>query len=81
MRGIGINFIELEIPANSPALGRPVRELDLPDDSILPLLIRSGTKTIIPSGNTVLEPADQVIAVTSETSEGILRRILLGYNS
>jgi trk system potassium uptake protein TrkA len=78
LRGVGINFIELEIPANSPALGRPIRELGLPDDSILPLLIRGGDKTIIPYGNTVLEPGDQIIAVTSEASEGVLRRILLG---
>lgn len=78
LRGVGINFIELEIPANSPALGRPIRELGLPDDSILPLLIRGGDKTIIPYGNTVLEPGDQIIAVTSEASEEVLRLILLG---
>jgi trk system potassium uptake protein TrkA len=78
LRGMGVSFIELEIPTNSPALDRPIRELGLPDDSILPLLIRGGTKTMIPYGDTVLKPGDQVIAVTSEASEGILRRILLG---
>jgi trk system potassium uptake protein TrkA len=76
--GVGISFIEMEIPVNPPALGRPVRSLGIPDDSILPLLIRAGTRTIIPYGDTVLEPGDQVIAVTSEASEGLLRQILLG---
>jgi trk system potassium uptake protein TrkA len=78
LRGTGVSFIELEIPANSPALGRPVRTLGIPADSILPLLIRGGNETIIPYGDTVLEPGDQVIAVTSEANEGVLRRILLG---
>jgi hypothetical protein len=54
LRGVGISFIEMEILVNSPALGRPVRSLGIPDDSILPLLIRAGTRTIIPYGDTVL---------------------------
>lgn len=78
LRGMGVSFIELEIPANSPALNHPVRTLGIPADSILPLLIRGGNETIIPYGDTVLEPGDQVIAVTSEASESVLRRILLG---
>jgi len=78
LRNVGISFIELEIPADSPATGRPIRDLGIPDDSILPLLIRGGKKGIIPYGDTVLEAGDQVIAVTSEASEGTLRRILCG---
>ena len=78
LRNVGVSFIELEVPATSPALGRPVRELGLPDDSILPLLIRQGQKAIIPYGDTMLEAGDQVIAVTSEASEGTLRSILCG---
>jgi Trk K+ transport system NAD-binding subunit len=55
-----------------------VRELGIPDDSILPLLIRAGKEAIIPYGDTVLKAGDQVIAVTSEASEKALRRILCG---
>jgi trk system potassium uptake protein TrkA len=71
LRSVGISFIELEIPPTSPAIGRPVRDLGIPDDSVLPLVIRQGEKAIIPFGDTV-------IAVTSEISEGALRRILCG---
>jgi trk system potassium uptake protein TrkA len=78
LRGVGVNFIELEIPPDSPALGRPLRELGIPDDCILPLVIREGKEAIIPYGDTVLKAKDQVIAVTSETSEQTIRRILLG---
>lgn len=78
LRGVGVSFIELEIPEDSPALGRRLKELGIPDDSILPLLIRSGTQVVIPYGDTVLEPGDKVIAVSSEASEDTLRRILRG---
>jgi len=78
LRNVGVSFIELEIPPDSLALGRPLRELGIPDDCIFPLVIRGGKEAIIPYGDTVLQPGDQVIAVTSEASEGTIRRILCG---
>jgi len=78
LRSVGVNFVELKISPDSPALGRPLRELGIPDDCILPLVIRQGQEAIIPYGDTVLEAGDRVIAVTSEASEGTLRWILFG---
>jgi len=78
LRSVGVSFIELEIPPDSPAVGRPLRELGIPDDCILPLVIREGKEAIIPYGSTVLQPRDQVIAVTYETGVGTIRRILCG---
>lgn len=78
LRNVGVSFVEIEVPKDSPALGRPLKALGIPDDSILPLLIRGGAQAIIPYGETILEAGDQVIAVTSEASEARLRRILLG---
>lgn len=78
LRNVGVSFVELEVPAGSPAVGRPLRSLGVPDDCIFPLLIRGGKQAIIPYGETTLEAGDHVIAVTSEASEATLRRILLG---
>jgi trk system potassium uptake protein TrkA len=78
LRSVGVNFVELDIPPDSPALGRRLRELGIPDDCILPLVIREGKEAIIPYGDTMLEAGDQVIAVTSEVSEETMHRILLG---
>jgi len=75
---VGVSFIEMEVPPNSPVLGRPLRELDIPDDCIFPLVIRGEGEAIIPYGDTVLQPGDQVIAVTYEASEGKIRQILYG---
>ncbi len=78
LRNVGVSFVEMEVPADSPALGRPLRALGIPDDCIFPLLIRGEKEAIIPYGDTVLEAGDRVIAVTSEASEAALRQILLG---
>jgi len=77
LRSVGVSFVEVEIPSDSPALGRPLKALGIPDDSILALVIRDD-QALVPYGDTVLQPGDQVIAVTSEASEGTLRRILYG---
>lgn len=77
LRNVGVSFVEVEVPPDSPALGRPLKVLGIPDDSILALVIRDG-QAVIPYGDTVLQPGDQVIAVTSETSESTLRHILHG---
>lgn len=79
LHSVGVSFVELEIMENSPARGRPLRQLGIPDDCVLALVVRHGGATgIIPHGDTMLETGDQVIAVTSETSEPTLRRILRG---
>jgi trk/ktr system potassium uptake protein len=78
LRNVGVSFVELEIPATSPALGRPLRQLGIPDDCILTLVIRGDKEAIIPYGDTMLAAGDQVIAVTSEASEATLYRLLRG---
>ena len=78
LRSVGVNFVELVVPADSPAMGRPLKELGIPDDCIFPLVIRGGDEAIIPYGDTVLQPGDHVVAVTSEASAGTIRRILYG---
>jgi trk system potassium uptake protein TrkA len=78
LRNVGVSFVEMQVPDKSPALGRPLKALGIPDDCIFPLVIRGGKEAIIPYGETALQPGDQVIAVTSEASETTLRRILLG---
>ena len=78
LRGVGVSFVEMEIPPDSPALGKPLGKLGIPDDCVLPLVIRGNKEAIIPYGDTVFQAGDQVIAVTSETSEATVRRILLG---
>jgi trk system potassium uptake protein TrkA len=77
LRSAGVSIVELKLTASSPALGRPIKELGIPGDSILALVLRN-SQAIVPSGNTVLREGDEVIAVTSLQSEQTLHRLLTG---
>lgn len=78
LHNVGVSFIEMEVPPDSPALGRPLRALGIPDDCILTLVVRGGSQAIVPYGDTVLQAGDQVIVVTSEKSAETIRRIVYG---
>jgi len=78
IRSKGLQIVEVKIPASSSTIGKPVKELALPRGSVLSLIIRKARRPIVPTGNTVLEAEDQVIAVTDPASEGALRAALRG---
>ena len=71
-----IDGVEVTVPAGAKSLGRCVRDLNIPPDTMLSLLIRKAQKPIMPDGDTVIEAEDQIIAVTPPTSEAALRAVL-----
>ncbi len=77
LRDVGAVFIEKQVPANSPVAGRQINLLNLPDNFLLPLIIRDG-KAIVPKGTTTLEPGDDVVAVTTVEHEDLLDRLFRG---
>ena len=77
LRRGGIELVEGKVAPGAPADGRPLRELGIPVDALVVMVVR-GDQTFIPSGETVLRADDEVLAVTTPASEGALRRLLLG---
>jgi trk system potassium uptake protein TrkA len=73
----GIEFVELQLEEGSPAVGKNAGDLDLPGDTAVPLLIRSG-RPIVVQVDTPLEANDRLIAVTTSEQEGRLRGRVLG---
>jgi trk system potassium uptake protein TrkA len=71
-----LEIVEIRLPPNSCVIGKHVRELHLPSNSVLTLIIRQNQKPIIPDIDTTLEAGDQVVAVTSHDSEKALREEL-----
>ncbi|MEE8473047.1 MAG: TrkA family potassium uptake protein [Dehalococcoidia bacterium] len=69
-------IVEVKIPGGSAAVGKAVKDIELPPGSILSLLIRKGEKPQVPSPETVLEAQDQLVAVTSPEFEEALRLAL-----
>lgn len=78
IRERGLELVEVKIPAGASTVGRPVRELSLPKDTVLSLIIRKSRRPIVPGSNTILQAEDQVIAVTSHEDEEQMRLALRG---
>lgn len=74
----GLDVVEITISPDSTTIGKQVRELPLPQESILSLIIRKERKPIVPTGNTTLQEGDQIIAVTRPESVEALKSALTG---
>jgi trk system potassium uptake protein TrkA len=80
LAGGSIEFIELEVSSASPIVGRPASEIELPEETAVPFLIRSGQPIVVEAGTT-FEPGDRIIAVTTGAHESDLRARMLGQNT
>ncbi len=78
IRDKGLEIVEIKIPPDSTTVGKPLKELSLPPESVLSLLIRKEQKPHVPTANTILQAGDQIIAVTTPESEEALRAALRG---
>ena len=76
IRDKDMEIVEVKIPTESTTVGKQIKELTLPPESKLSLIIRKHQKPIIPRANTILQPADQIIAVTTPDAEDALRAAL-----
>lgn len=74
----GAEIVEVKLEKNSKAINKAVKNLKLPQDSILALLIRNGHKPKVPTADTVLKLDDRLIALTSLENEANLRKALVG---
>ncbi len=69
------SLVEEKVHPTAPASGRRVVDLSLPTECILAGVIREG-RLIIPHGNTVLQPGDEVLAVVHASQAAELASIL-----
>ncbi|MFH1647886.1 MAG: TrkA family potassium uptake protein [Chloroflexota bacterium] len=74
----GLVLVDVKITADSATVGKAVKDLSLPKDSKLALIIPAEGSVKSPASNTVLQAGDQVIAVTTAESEDALRTALSG---
>lgn len=64
-----LELVLVRIVEGSAAAGKWVRELSLPLDSVVFLLIRQGQKSQIPTSDTVLQAGDQLVCLIPRGSE------------
>jgi len=70
---VGLGLVEVTIPADSPAVGKMVRALELPASVNLALIVRGEKNNITPQGDTIIQAEDRLFALTTEDGEHVLR--------
>lgn len=78
LRNRGLEVVEVRIPANARIVGHKIKDIPLPPESVLSLVISDRRGPIVPNGDTVIEAEDEVVAVTRVDQEQNLRRTLTG---
>lgn len=69
-------IVEGIIPGDSPVNGRTLSEIPFPTGVVIAAVLR-GAELILPTGATVLQEGDEIVAVTKRDQEGALRQLLL----
>jgi len=78
IREKGLEIVEVKIPPDSPTIGLKVRQLALPEESVVALVIRKEGKYRVSTPNTIIESEDRLIVLTPAESEDALRKALRG---
>jgi trk system potassium uptake protein TrkA len=69
------NLVEVTLPEGTPLAGRAVRDLRLPTDSALVVILRGG-RVIVPQPDDSLEGLDELLLVASADVEEEIRTAL-----
>jgi trk system potassium uptake protein TrkA len=77
LEGGELQIVEAQLEADSPVVGKALRELTLPEGSYVTVLVRN-ERAIAARPETRLLVGDRVLAVTSAEREAELRSLLIG---
>ncbi len=69
------SLVEEKIPPEAAAVGKAIKDLELPEHCLIAGIIRQG-EVVLPRGGTVLEANDEVLAVTDTGGAEALARLL-----
>ncbi len=76
LRRRGLEVVDLHVQPGSPAAGRALRDLTLPPQALISLVVGLDGTPQVPTGDTVLQVGDELIAVIAEDSESALRQLV-----
>jgi trk system potassium uptake protein TrkA len=74
----GLVIVDVKISPESTTVGKAVKDLNLPKESKLALIIPSEGNAHVPIAHTVLKAGDQIIAITPSDNKDALRTALSG---
>ncbi len=76
LSGLDLEIVELRVPPEAPSVGKQVKQLLLPQGSLLCLIISEGTPRL-PTPDTSIHADDILVVVSSIESEDALRSALI----
>jgi trk system potassium uptake protein TrkA len=75
-----LHVTEVVLPEGSPAAGKTLQELDLPDESLVAAIIRD-EQAVLPRGESQLQVADRLILIALPDKQEEVLRLLTGFPS
>ncbi|MBU1671207.1 MAG: TrkA family potassium uptake protein [Actinobacteria bacterium] len=64
LRASDVSLVEITLPDDAAALGKPLSELDMPPETLIVTVVREDAM-MIPRADTVLREGDKILAVTN----------------
>jgi trk system potassium uptake protein TrkA len=74
----GLEIVEIKLPGTSPADGRTISQLWLPQESIVLLVVGMDGTPRLPTGDTRLEAGDALVVVTRRDNVDRLQQVFSG---
>jgi len=71
------NLVEITLTEDAPYVGRPVRDVPLPRDTALVVVLRQ-RRVLVPSPDDSLEAGDELMLLTAEDVEDELHDVISG---
>ncbi len=78
LQGSGLEVVNLHVQEGSAAEGMAVKELALPYQTVISLIIGIDGSPRIPTADTIFRAGDEAVAVIDQNTEGLLRSIFAG---
>jgi len=72
----GLELVGVKIPPDAKVIGKELKDLLLPHGTLLVLTVAKDGATRVPTGDSTLQPEDEVVAVTRPENEEALRLAL-----
>ena len=75
VEGIDADLTDLIVPYNSEAIGKTIRELNVPEKCLI-MLISRNDKFVIPAGSTVIQGGDVLLVLANVEDYSVLHRTI-----
>ena len=76
IKGGGLEIVEVKVPARAAVVGMKMKELPLPPQSLVSLIIDEDGQPQVPNSETEVRPGCELVLVTHRENENALRRAL-----